>query len=274
MKVTILPSSHGDSMQVRPPMICVLCGSTSAFSSEEHIVPNSLGNDLIILPPGWVCDSCNNICSAFESRALSASILGLERCLLRVITKKHKPAKASLYGVTWFAEPTAKINIISADAEWDKIPVFRRKDGSGKMAFPLHDKSNADICRLLLKMGIELLAVHDTSHKTKRNCRAAKEVILGNDLSPWPYFVLRDKQALSRLKSVFDVTPDVREYIRGLGFDLYLHEVENEVIFIFQYDNFLAATSLSSRSHDWIEIFNQWGTSYLGCPFEFAHLHN
>lgn len=29
-------------------------------TSEEHIVPESLGNTEHILPPGWVCDSCNN----------------------------------------------------------------------------------------------------------------------------------------------------------------------------------------------------------------------
>jgi hypothetical protein len=42
-------------------MRCVFCKSDSSSSrSEEHIVPESLGNRSNILPPGIVCDQCNN----------------------------------------------------------------------------------------------------------------------------------------------------------------------------------------------------------------------
>ena len=40
---------------------CIFCKSTTAsFTSVEHIVPESLGNRQHVLPPGVVCDSCNN----------------------------------------------------------------------------------------------------------------------------------------------------------------------------------------------------------------------
>lgn len=236
-------------------------------------MPHSLGNDLVVLAPGWLCDTCNNVCSAFESRTLSGSILGLERCRLGVVTKKRKPSRASLYGVTWFAEPTTRANVVSAEAEWEKIPILWREDGTGTMAVPLHDETNSDMARLLLKMGVELLTVRDVGQGTERDRRVAKSVVLGNDTLPWPYFVLRDKQSLLRLTSVFEAAPDSREYIQSLGFDLYLHEVEDHEILFFQYGAFLAAISLTCRSTDWIAVFKKWGAPYVGCPNEFAHLH-
>lgn len=54
---------------------CPYCGSDLIFaenidtanihqklntSSEEHIIPKSLGNDDLILEKGTICDACNN----------------------------------------------------------------------------------------------------------------------------------------------------------------------------------------------------------------------
>lgn len=40
---------------------CIYCLSKSnKFTSEEHIFPESLGNDELILHKGFVCDECNN----------------------------------------------------------------------------------------------------------------------------------------------------------------------------------------------------------------------
>lgn len=42
-------------------MRCLFCKADSTASqSEEHIIPESLGNTTSILPPGVVCDRCNN----------------------------------------------------------------------------------------------------------------------------------------------------------------------------------------------------------------------
>src|SRR4051794_22891977 len=42
-------------------MRCIFCKADSSSSrSVEHIVPESLGNVSNLLPPGIVCDQCNN----------------------------------------------------------------------------------------------------------------------------------------------------------------------------------------------------------------------
>src|SRR5262249_562875 len=50
---------------------CIYCLNTAgSFRSEEHIYPESLGNDEAILPKGFVCDTCNNGPLAFLDNAL------------------------------------------------------------------------------------------------------------------------------------------------------------------------------------------------------------
>lgn len=52
---------------------CIFCKSTTGhFTSIEHIVPESLGNTEHVLPPGVVCDSCNN----YFARKVEQPILG------------------------------------------------------------------------------------------------------------------------------------------------------------------------------------------------------
>ncbi|NCB11142.1 MAG: hypothetical protein EOM78_05880 [Erysipelotrichia bacterium] len=103
---------------MKTPFKCIFCNSAeNGFTSEEHIVPHSLGNDILILEKGWVCDVCNNICSAFESRVINHSMLGAERAMLGVITKKGKPARSKYAKIHWNAEPHMEKNIISIDKQ-------------------------------------------------------------------------------------------------------------------------------------------------------------
>jgi hypothetical protein len=51
---------------------CIYCGSSERnFSSEEHIIAESLGNDELIFPAGLVCDDCNHELLAPLDDALS-----------------------------------------------------------------------------------------------------------------------------------------------------------------------------------------------------------
>jgi hypothetical protein len=258
---------------LQPPFRCVICRCQESFSTREHIVPESLGNDILVLAPGWVCDPCNNVCSGFESRVLSGSILTVERCRLGVISKKHRPAAGQLYGVRWSSEPSAPPNVLSAEAKWGAVPVVWDSEcRSGAFVVPLHDPSNSDICRLLLKIGIELLSVVHHGRGMDVDLTAAAKVVLGTDKEPWPYFVLRTPAPPSSLVSVLSSTPDVHEYVRECGFDVFLHEIEEHEIVAFKYGHFFAVASLTSRETNWVASLRSWRLSFVGCPIEFSHL--
>jgi hypothetical protein len=53
------------------PGQCIYCTKTEgSFTSEEHILPEALGNDDLVLGRGYVCDGCNNGLLALLDRAL------------------------------------------------------------------------------------------------------------------------------------------------------------------------------------------------------------
>lgn len=254
---------------VTPPFQCIFCAGSGPFTSEEHIVPHSLGNDLFVLAPGWVCEECNNTCSGFESRALNNSILGMERCRLGVVTKKCKPARSDVHRITWFSEPELPSNILSAEAQWEKIPMFLSPDGSsGKIVIPLHDDSCYSIARLLLKMGIEIMAPCQPTGSYK--FQSASQHVLGVEPTPWPYFVIRSEAVDHYLVSVLDSLPEEHEYALSCGFDVFLHHVDNEVVFFFRYGNFRAGICLSSRKTRWRQVLVDWGIPHVGCPIDFS----
>jgi hypothetical protein len=264
-----------DIPAVLPPYVCIFCGSRGPFTAEEHIVPHSLGNDLVVLGRGWVCDSCNNIFSAFESRVLYSSILGAERCRMGVVTKRGQPAHSKTHGVSWFAQPSAPPNHVTAEASWESIPVLPGKDAShGMLVFPLHDDSNEDIARLLLKIGIEIVSpmLRVRGKTLLYDLSEAKRYLVTGDGLPWPYFVLRDCTVVPHLTSVFSSVREEHEYIRKCGFDAFLHEVDGQPVLFFAYGSFFAAISLSSRNTAWRSILVEWGASHVGCPAEYAQL--
>jgi len=255
-----------------PPFRCIFCQGTGPFSSVEHIVPHSLGNDLLVLATGWVCDGCNSTCSGFESKALNNSILGVERCRLGVVTKKQRPARSEVHGISWFSEPARPANVLSAEAKWDRIPMLLSPDGSsGKLVFPLHDDSCYAIARLLLKMGIEIMAPCTAgSSCVHRSFSLAKQYVIGADDSPWPYFVLKSEELDRRLVSVLTSVPAAHEYALSCNFDVFLHQVEEDVVFFFRYGHFRAGISLSSREPRWRQVLVEWGIPHVGCPLMFS----
>ncbi len=76
--------------------ICIYCLTTTGkFTSEEHILPESLGNDEIILPVGFVCDRCNNgILSTLDESLIEFPPIALLRVQYVTNTKKGKLPQA------------------------------------------------------------------------------------------------------------------------------------------------------------------------------------
>ena len=187
-----------------------------------------------------------------------------------VVTKKRKPARSDVHRITWFSEPSLPSNTLSAKAEWGKIPVLAPTErSSGKIGVPLHDKTCYAIARLLLKMGVEIMASCQPSGKNA--FQAASQQVLGVESDPWPYFVIRSEAVDNHLVSVLASRPEEHEYALSCGFDVFMHEVQEEVVFFFRYGTFRAGICLSSRRIDWRHVLVDWDVPHVGCPIEFSN---
>jgi hypothetical protein len=186
-----------------------------------------------------------------------------------VITKKNKPARSRMHGITWLADPESGKNIIQAEANWQKVFAFwSKKNASGKIILPVHDKSCFDIAKMLLKIGVEIFVASGlASRQSDANMlKSAKEHIIRAESEPWPYFLIRDDFSKLNLVSLFYEAPEVHDYLKTLGFDLFFHSIEDNVILFFSFGDFRAALSITSRTLILREYLNEKGLSAVPCP--------
>jgi len=143
--------------------------------------------------------------------------------------------------------------------------------GSGKIVFPLHDDSCYAIARLLLKIGVEIMAPSLVGNTERFNkFRLARNHVVEAEEAPWPYFLIRSESVDARLVSVLASLPAVHEYVQSRGFDVFLHQIEDEVVLFFRYGQFRAGICLSSRETVWRQVLLDWGVPHVGCPVEFS----
>jgi hypothetical protein len=73
-------------------MHCIFCKRDSTGSrSEEHIIPESLGNEEHVLPPGVVCDACNNyFASSIEQVVLESGEFKTTRFSMVIPNKRNR----------------------------------------------------------------------------------------------------------------------------------------------------------------------------------------
>jgi hypothetical protein len=82
---------------------CIYClTKTGSFKSEEHVYPESLGNDEIVLPPGQTCDDCNNgVLSELDQHIVEHELIAFLRLLILPYNPKSgKYLKAKYQNVT------------------------------------------------------------------------------------------------------------------------------------------------------------------------------
>jgi len=84
------------------PNLCIYCLKKSArFNSEEHIIPEALGNEELILPKGYVCDKCNNgILSRLDNLLLDFEPISFLRVIYTPYTKAGKLPNASCQNIS------------------------------------------------------------------------------------------------------------------------------------------------------------------------------
>jgi len=150
-------------------MRCIFCKKESlASKSVEHIIPESLGNSRSILPPGIVCDKCNNYFSRkIEGKMLEQSYFknlrfrqNIEskrgRCPIEtgVLRTRNSEIKVPIDRNT----KNPRISTVRVNTEdFEKLLIFSPTE----LIFSspdLPEVNNQIISRFLGKVGLELLA--------------------------------------------------------------------------------------------------------------------
>ncbi|MEO8947308.1 MAG: HNH endonuclease [Mucilaginibacter sp.] len=181
-------------------MNCIFCFENSDTSkSVEHIIPESLGNDRIILEKGYVCDKCNNYFShTFEQQLLELPFFKEARHDLNIRSKKGKI-------------PNGKGFVI--DPELSEIEFHKDKQHKESFTFPMNapltkpvtaytvvfnspGQQNTYVSKFLGKMGIEALVYYALWYKesveesVNQECfNNMKEYVrAGKKNQHWPYY--------------------------------------------------------------------------------------
>jgi hypothetical protein len=167
-------------------MQCLFCKQDSSRSrSVEHIIPESLGNDDLVLPRGVVCDACNQYFgSKIESTVLQKAPFGVERVMQAVATKR---GKSPLY--------RGKDIVLGSTGAHDRI---------GMLSVPPHRELRATrdkrlllipewcdddrLVRFLLKVGLEALVSTQRMDGLQPRFDAARECArYGRRAGEWDY---------------------------------------------------------------------------------------
>ncbi|WP_395742783.1 HNH endonuclease [Prosthecobacter sp.] len=150
-------------------MKCILCKEGSGASrSVEHVMPESLGNKEHILPPGWVCDRCNNYLSIkVEAPFLNSWWGRVARFGMGVENKKgnipigeavHLKTRTRLdinvHGNSTIVIPSSGEN----STQWEQ---YLADNSHGTIISPIADLPplEYDTARFIAKVAIEVLAL-------------------------------------------------------------------------------------------------------------------
>lgn len=147
------------TMLEKPPK-CIFCKKSSVnFTTKEHILPQSLGGgSWALLPQGMFCDPCQNrFGSVVEKHALNDYPFSFLRVFLGIPTKKRK----SPWFKSW--EGIIRSSFQNGLIEYEPAPQFRdavNQNTKTVMRIIAEPQRPEMICRFLLKMGIEIVALN------------------------------------------------------------------------------------------------------------------
>ncbi len=139
--------------------LCMFClRRDGEFVSEEHVLPESLGNTSTLLPPGTVCDRCNNRLSVYDGALATCPPIALLRAIQGVRNKKGRLptsefGKAGLYPLDDGEENNVYLRVpderavVDADGWFEVELVHRWRSEDWKR-----------VSQALLKAGFEMLA--------------------------------------------------------------------------------------------------------------------
>lgn len=190
---------------------CLFCMSDKGpFTSEEHIVPEALGNYDTVLPEGYICNSCNNTkLSKIDSAFVDSDLLGLLRVYFVPYNKTGKfPTTKYQNTVIQKVSPTV---IRFYDTTKKNSLIIGKKRDDGLTEFTIHARGkNAFnpriIGRAVYKIGLEMVAFilgKDAACDAKYD--AARAFILEDQDFPNNLLIRKHFQPSPQVKIHYDV---------------------------------------------------------------------
>lgn len=115
----------------KPPNRCIYCLSTTkGFDSEEHIIPEALGNDTLVLPKGNVCNTCNNrILSQLDNYLVNFEPISLLQVLFVAHKKDGKLPNANFQNLSLQKTRPGYITLTPKDKTGDIKNFKKTQDG-------------------------------------------------------------------------------------------------------------------------------------------------
>lgn len=177
-------------------MECLFCGNGKCFTTVEHIIPESMGNDDLVLTKE-VCDKCQNYLSQIENYVLNKTPIGFWRTLLTIRNKKGKLASVNFTkldnskifpdfhrdhdNVSFRSHPDFTTEIIH--------PKFRNPDEHGKLTYVITPKVILEIGRFLGKIAIELICLADRDNARETEFNSLRKYVREGSMNElWPLF--------------------------------------------------------------------------------------
>ena len=141
---------------------CIFCKATDGnFSVVEHVIPESLGNETLFLPRGYVCDKCNTKISKLEQKFVNSVPMSGLRILVGSVGKKGKFPSAKYTNVNLQKISPNAIKMIYPAGAKSILKATELTDGGYKLKMPLIKQqfNPHAIARVLFKMGLEYVAI-------------------------------------------------------------------------------------------------------------------
>lgn len=181
---------------------CLFCGGANP-NSLEHIIPESLGNDDLILKDD-VCAHCNNYFSKIERYVLQKTEIAYWRTILGIRTKKGKlpsvnlsqpsKPKGTLPDLHWKRDSGIGFTFHddgSCSIEINDATVIRKIVAGDRTQFNfvMTPKVLHELGRFLCKIGVELLCSVDPTGARADAFKSARNYArYGSTSDLWPIF--------------------------------------------------------------------------------------
>jgi len=242
---------------------CLFCESEGPYSSREHIIPESLGNNEHILE-GEVCDKCNDYFGhSIEEYVLNKTPIAFWRTFLRIKTKdgdepnvdlsqpkKDKGVFPSVHpkhddiGFSSFPDGAVSVDLHNEDIVHRLLAQQRDDDEKGQFRIVMTPKLLQMLGRFLCKIGIEILCEDAADDARQAKYDAARQYAReGHTGRLWPIFHYSAGE-IGKLKAYAEADSEVVEHVKCYSYSLV------------DFENWYTLFAFSMGTDNWIVSLN------------------